>query len=53
MRVGTIILTACVLAVPLTAQNPAPAASERDTAAKAVKIIVPTLMMPLPPFLRQ
>src|SRR5256885_4286699 len=35
MRVGTIILTASVLAVPLTAQNTAPAASERDSAAKA------------------
>ena len=34
MRVGTIILTACVLAVPLTAQNPA-ATAERDTAKAA------------------
>src|SRR5438034_9837954 len=41
MRVGTIILTACVLAVPLTAQNPAPAASERDTAAKAAAAPIP------------
>src|SRR5213592_845920 len=41
MRVGTIVLTACVLAVPLTAQNPAPAASERDTAAKAAAAPIP------------
>src|SRR6266567_2681478 len=41
MRVGTIILTACVLAVPLTAQNTAPAASERDTAAKAAAAPIP------------
>src|SRR6266566_1415275 len=40
MRVATIILTACVLAVPLTAQNP-PAASERDTAAKAAPAPIP------------
>src|SRR5438046_6300512 len=41
MRVGTTILTACVLAVPLTAQNTAPAASERDTAAKAAAAPIP------------
>src|SRR5258705_4265226 len=41
MRVGTIILMACVLAVPLTAQNTAPAASERDTAAKAAAAPIP------------
>ncbi|HEX9293502.1 MAG TPA: hypothetical protein VF873_07435 [Gemmatimonadales bacterium] len=41
MRVGTIVLTACVLAVPLTAQNPAATASERDTAAKAVAAPIP------------
>src|SRR5258705_13767152 len=41
MRVGTIVLTACVLAVPLTAQNPAATASERDTAAKAAAAPIP------------
>src|SRR5216117_4196152 len=41
MRVGTTILTACVLAVPLTAQNTAPPASERDTAAKAAAAPIP------------
>ena len=39
MRVGTIVVTACVLAVPLMAQNPA--ASDRDTAAKAAAAPIP------------
>ena len=39
MRVGTIVVTACVLAVPLMAQNPA--ASDRDTTAKAAATPIP------------
>src|SRR5882724_1849976 len=41
MRAATIVLTACVFAVPLTAQNPAPGVSDRDTTAKAAAAPIP------------